>query len=67
MPELSITSAIPWVPPTQESARPSQSRTAWNIAKPNHHEAMVYIVMIMNMSRRLARTGDWRPKFPDAH
>jgi transposase len=27
--------------------------------KPDHHEAMIYIVMIMNMSRRLARTGDW--------
>jgi hypothetical protein len=49
-PELSITSAIPWVPPTQENARPSQ---------PDHHEAMIYIAMIMNMSRRLARTGDW--------
>ncbi len=84
MPELSITSAIPWVPPTQENARPSQSRTVWNIAaggrsvertfawiskhrrcvrdyetKPDHHEAMIYIAMIMNMSRRLARTGDW--------
>jgi hypothetical protein len=28
-------------------------------SKPDHHEAMVYIFMIMNMSRRLARTGDW--------
>jgi transposase len=29
--------------------------------KPDHHEAMIYIAMIiiMNMSRRLARTGDW--------
>jgi hypothetical protein len=35
--------------------------------KPDHHEAMIYIVMIMNMSRRLARTGDWGPEFPDAH
>ena len=26
--------------------------------KPDHHEAMTYIAMIMNMSRRLARTGD---------
>jgi len=28
---------------------------------PEHHEAMVYIsmIMIMVMSRRLARTGDW--------
>jgi hypothetical protein len=26
---------------------------------PDHHEAMIYIAMIMNMSRRLARTGDW--------
>jgi transposase len=26
---------------------------------PEHHEAMVYIAMIMVMSRRLARTGDW--------
>ena len=26
---------------------------------PEHHEAMVYISMIMVMSRRLARTGDW--------
>jgi transposase len=26
---------------------------------PEHHEAMVYIAMIMTMSRRLARTGDW--------
>lgn len=26
---------------------------------PEHHEAMVYIAMIMIMSRRLARTGDW--------
>lgn len=26
---------------------------------PEHHEAMVYITMIMTMSRRLARTGDW--------
>ena len=26
---------------------------------PAHHEAMVYISMIMTMSRRLARTGDW--------
>jgi len=27
--------------------------------KPDPHEAMVSIAMIMNMSRRLARTGDW--------
>jgi transposase len=26
---------------------------------PEHHETMVYISMIMIMSRRLARTGDW--------
>jgi transposase len=26
---------------------------------PQHHETMVYITMIMTMSRRLARTGDW--------
>jgi transposase len=26
---------------------------------PEHHEAMVTIAMIMTMSRRLARTGDW--------
>ncbi len=26
---------------------------------PQHHEAMVTIAMIMTMSRRLARTGDW--------
>jgi transposase len=26
---------------------------------PTHHEAMVHISMIMLMSRRLARTGDW--------
>lgn len=26
---------------------------------PAHHEAMVQIAMIMTMSRRLARTGDW--------
>jgi transposase len=26
---------------------------------PEHHEAMVYIAMIMTMSRRLSRTGDW--------
>lgn len=26
---------------------------------PAHHEAMVHITMIMTMSRRLARTGDW--------
>jgi transposase len=26
---------------------------------PTHHEAMVHISMIMTMSRRLARTGDW--------
>lgn len=26
---------------------------------PEHHEAIVYITMIMTMSRRLARTGDW--------
>jgi transposase len=26
---------------------------------PQHHEAMVTIAMIMAMSRRLARTGDW--------
>jgi hypothetical protein len=26
---------------------------------PEHHEAMVHIAMIMTMSRRLARTGDW--------
>jgi transposase len=26
---------------------------------PDHHEAMVYIAMIMTMSRRLARTADW--------
>jgi hypothetical protein len=27
--------------------------------KPGHQKAMIYIAMIMNMSRRLARTGDW--------
>jgi transposase len=27
--------------------------------RPDHHEAMVYIAMIMTMSRRLARTGNW--------
>jgi transposase len=27
--------------------------------KPGHHEAMIYIAMIMTMSRRLARTGNW--------
>jgi putative transposase len=27
--------------------------------RPDHHEAMVHIAMIMTMSRRLARTGDW--------
>jgi transposase len=26
---------------------------------PERHEAMVTIAMIMTMSRRLARTGDW--------
>ena len=26
---------------------------------PEHHEAMAHIAMIMTMSRRLARTGDW--------
>ncbi|MFG2042098.1 IS5 family transposase, partial [Dactylosporangium sp. NPDC048998] len=26
--------------------------------KPDHHEAMIYIAMIMTMSRRLARTGN---------
>jgi len=26
---------------------------------PEHHETMVHISMIMTMSRRLARTGDW--------
>lgn len=26
---------------------------------PEHHEAMVHLSMIMTMSRRLARTGDW--------
>lgn len=26
---------------------------------PEHHEAIVHIAMIMTMSRRLARTGDW--------
>lgn len=26
---------------------------------PTHHEAMVHITMIMTMSRRLARSGDW--------
>jgi transposase len=26
---------------------------------PTHHEAMVHLAMIMTMSRRLARTGDW--------
>jgi transposase len=25
---------------------------------PEHHQAMIYISMIMTMSRRLARTGD---------
>ncbi|MFC4088892.1 transposase, partial [Micromonospora sp. GCM10011541] len=35
--------------------------------KPGHHEAMIHIAMIMTMSRRLARTGNWWPKFPDAH
>lgn len=28
-------------------------------ALPEHHEAMVYLAMIMTMSRRLAATGDW--------
>lgn len=28
-------------------------------ALPEHHETMVHIAMIMTMSRRLARTGDW--------
>jgi transposase len=27
--------------------------------RPDHHEAMIHISMIMTMSRRLARTGDW--------
>nr|WP_074308268.1 IS5/IS1182 family transposase [Micromonospora cremea] len=27
--------------------------------RPDHHEAMVYISLIMTMSRRLARTGNW--------
>lgn len=27
--------------------------------KPDHHEAMIHIAMIMVMSRRLARTGNW--------
>ncbi|AYF26636.1 IS5/IS1182 family transposase [Micromonospora tulbaghiae] len=27
--------------------------------KRDHHEAMIYIAMIMTMSRRLARTGNW--------
>ncbi|MFC4090441.1 IS5/IS1182 family transposase, partial [Micromonospora sp. GCM10011541] len=27
--------------------------------KPGHHEAMIHIAMIMTMSRRLARTGNW--------
>ena len=27
--------------------------------RPDHHEAMIHIAMIMTMSRRLARTGDW--------
>ena len=26
---------------------------------PEHHEAMLHLAMIMTMSRRLARTGDW--------
>jgi transposase len=26
---------------------------------PEHHEAMIHLAMIMTMSRRLARTGDW--------
>jgi transposase len=26
---------------------------------PTHHEAMIHLAMIMTMSRRLARTGDW--------
>ena len=26
---------------------------------PAHHEAIIHISMIMTMSRRLARTGDW--------
>jgi transposase len=26
---------------------------------PGHHEAMIHLAMIMTMSRRLARTGDW--------
>jgi transposase len=82
MPELSITSAIPWVPPTQgeRTAKPEpdgvEHRRRWVVertfawiskhrrcvrdyeAKPDHHEAMIYIAIIMNMSRRLARTGD---------
>ena len=33
---------------------------------PDHHEAIVYITMIMTMSRRLARTGDWKIKFQNA-
>ena len=28
---------------------------------PEHHETMVNIAMIMTMSQRLARTGDWQP------
>ncbi|WP_374102280.1 hypothetical protein [Micromonospora sp. U21] len=27
--------------------------------RPDHHEAMVYISLIMTMSRRLARTSNW--------
>lgn len=27
--------------------------------KPEHYEAMIHIAMIMTMSRRFARTGDW--------
>ena len=27
--------------------------------RPDHHEAMIHLAMIMTMSRRLARTGDW--------
>jgi len=39
------------------------SKTRWCVRDyetlPEHHEAMVYLSMIMLMSRRLARTGDW--------
>jgi len=35
--------------------------------KPDHHEAMVHLAMIMLMSRRLTRTTDPVIEFSDAH